>query len=262
MGGAKIVITNRKAAAGETFAPDGTHYAGIRFCILVGGEERCGSKGMVTEWKRRPIVPTCKRCLEVAEYQLRPTFLRAYPEVQDYLDWSNLEEDAGRHEVPCFVPRTVRPEGYSRIRGGVDYCSRANNGFQALNADGTKAAVRAVGLECYGFGEMGRDSPLYGSRPIMMVHDEIFAEVPEDRAHEAAHRMSEIMVREMRRYIPDVYVAAEPAVAKWWSKGMEATYRCVVCGAVGGLSKCKKCGGPGRLIPWDHEAIALERQAA
>lgn len=241
MGGAKIVITSRKAAAGETVAPDGTHYAGIRFCILVGGERRCGVH-KVTEWKRRPIVPTCQRCLEVAEFQLRPTFLNTYPEVPEYLAWSNREsnrDDEWSSRVYNFVPTSVRVEGYTRIRGGVDYCARANGGFQQLNADGTKAAVRAFGRECYGYGPTGRDSPLYGTRPIMMVHDELFGETPEAGAHEAVMRGSELMVAEMRRYVPDVYVEAPAALARYWSKEMEPRY-----------------DEDKRLIAWDLDAIA------
>ncbi|MEK7706232.1 MAG: hypothetical protein AAB426_14830, partial [Myxococcota bacterium] len=240
MGGLKIVLTYRKANAGETIAPDGRVYPGTRFCILVAGEQRCGER-KVMEWKRRPTPPTCVRCLEVAEYQLRPTILSMYPEVRELLNWSNREtqrDDEWSSRTYCYVPPAVRASGFSRIRGGVDYASRANNLFSALNADGTKAAARAVGRECYGYGPMGRESPLYGTRPIMIIHDEIFAEVPEERAHEAALRMSEVMVAEMRRYVPDVYVSAEPAAARFWSKDME-----------------KRVGEDGRIIPWDLEAM-------
>lgn len=240
MGGAKIVLTNRKAAAGETVTPDGVRYAGIRFCVLVGGEQRCGEK-KVTEWKRRPIVPTCQRCLEVAEFQLRPTFLSAYPEIEEYLAWSNREsnrDDEWSSRVYNFVPAEIRAEGYSRIRGGVDYCARANGGFQQLNADGTKAASRAFGRECYGYGPMGRESPLYGTRPIMMVHDELFGETLETGAHEAVTRGSEVMVAVQKRYLPDVYVSAPPALAAFWSKDME-----------------ERRDEHGRLIPWDLEAM-------
>jgi len=246
MGGAKIVWTNRKAAAGETVAPDGTRYAGIRFCILVGDEQRCGER-KVSKWKRRPIVPTCQRCLEVAEYQLRPAFLSTYPEVAEYLAWSNREcnrDDEWSKLTYNFVPESVRAEGYTRIRGGVDYCSRANGGFQQLNADGTKAAARRFGRECYGYGPMGRESPLYGTRPIMMVHDELFGETPQARAHAAVSIGSEIMVAEMRRYLPDVYVSAPPAVSMFWSKDME-----------------ERKDESGRLIPWDLEAIAEDIRA-
>jgi len=248
MGGAKIVLTNRKAAAGETVTPDGIRYAGIRFCVLVGGEHRCGER-KVTEWKGRPIVPTCQRCLEVAEYQLRPTFLAAYPEIKEYLAWSNREsnrDDDWSSRVYNFVPASIRADtelsemglGYTRIRGGVDYCARANGCFQQLNADGTKAASRAFGRECYGYGPMGRESPLYGTRPIMMVHDELFGETPEARAHAAVMRGSELMVGEMKRYVPDVYIEAPPALALYWSKDME-----------------KRVGENGQIIPWDLEAM-------
>jgi len=246
MGGAKIVITNRKAAAGETEAPDGTHYAGIRFCLLVGGEQRCGER-KVTEWKGRPIVPTCLRCLEVAEYQLRPTIKATYPEIEEHLAWSNREcnrDDEWSKRVYNYVPASIRADGYTRIRGGVDYCSRANGVFQQLNADGTKAAVRAFGRECYGYAPMGRESSLYGTRPIMMVHDEIFGETSVAGAHEAMARGSEIMIAEMRQYLPDVYVNAPPSLAKFWAKEME-----------------ERRDDRGRLVAWDLEAIAEDIRA-
>ena len=107
------------------------------------------------------------------------------------------------------------------MRGNVYYASRLNNGFQALNADGTKAAHRAVARECYGFGPMGRESPLYGTRPIVVVHDEIVAEAPLDRLHAAAFRMSDVMRDVMRSYLPDVHVHIEPAAMAYWCKNAE-----------------------------------------
>ena len=46
------------------------------------------------------------------------------------------------------------------------------------------------------------------------------------------------MVAEMHRYLPDVYVAAPPALATWWSKDME-----------------ERRDDRGHLIPWDLEAM-------
>ena len=78
--------------------------------------DRCGER-KTTEWKRRAIVPTCQRCLEVAEYQLRPTFLSAYPEIVEYLAWSNREsdrDDEWSSRVYNFVPTSIRAEGHTR----------------------------------------------------------------------------------------------------------------------------------------------------
>jgi DNA polymerase I-like protein with 3'-5' exonuclease and polymerase domains len=65
------------------------------------------------------------------------------------------------------------------------------------------------------------------------VHDEIIAEVPEDRAHEAAHRIAEVMVETMNLYTPDVPARAEPALMRRWYKAADPVYV------------------DGRLVPWE-----------
>ena len=164
--------------------------------------------------------------------------------------------DAGG-DVPCMVPG---PDGIEavRVRGGLGFSDGANLCFQALAADGGKAAFRALTRECY-LGQRtvyddprmpikprytfeppgtpgwpsGR-SPLFGCRLPFFVHDEVMAEVPFSRAHEAATRMVEVMQHVMQAYVPDVPVRAEPALMYRWSKAAEARY-----------------DGGGRLLPWD-----------
>ena len=49
-GAATTVLSNRARSKGTTKSPDGLmEYAGIRFCILLDGAERCGEKKQ-TEW--------------------------------------------------------------------------------------------------------------------------------------------------------------------------------------------------------------------
>ncbi len=103
------------------------------------------------------------------------------------------------------------------------------NSFQALAADGAKHALRKLTRECY----LDEGSVLYGTRPVFFVHDEIVAEMPEDTAHLAGPRMAEVMVAAMRDYVPDVTVAAAPALQRYWIKAAEPHYV------------------DGRLVPWD-----------
>jgi DNA polymerase-1 len=209
MGAPKFCLLARKKSAGKTTAPDGTVYHGLRFCILLGGAERCGER-RVTEFKGYPTPPICAHCLEVAADLLRPMWLKQWPEVPVYFRWVQSRVEAGG-EFPCF--------GTERVRGGLEFTSGANNGFQALLADAAKHALRRVARECY----VG-DGVLAGTRPIFFAHDEIVAEMPEATAHLAGPRMAKLMVEASREYIPDVCMVAEPALMRFWDKGVQTVH--------------------------------------
>lgn len=227
MGGMRLVLTNRKKGAGSTTAPDGLVYPGVRFCILLAGAERCGVEKM-TMWADREYPPTCKHCFQIVHEQIKPAW-RDQWQPQRYFDWVAARvEDGG--ELPCFLSE--------RVRGGLDAMSGANSPFQSLAADGAKHALRQLTRECYGVGPEGRESVLFGSRPIFFVHDEIIAELPEETAHLAGPRMAEVMIKAMRDYVPDVCIKAEPALMRHWSKSAEPAYR------------------DGRLIPWEDRDVA------
>lgn len=124
----------------------------------------------------------------------------------------------------------LRPGGKQhRERGGVGYCDAANGYFQGLIADGAGDALSRVSYECYVDG----GTALYGSRPVAFLYDEIICEVPEEIAHEAALRLRDVMVGEMRKWLPDVPVTAEPALMRRWYKKAKAVYE------------------NGRLVPWE-----------
>ncbi len=223
MGACKLVLSKRKKSEGTTTAPDGTVYPGVRFCVLLGGAERCGVE-KITEWRDRPTPPVCRACVELVDAELRPAWFRQWPEIKPYFQWVTGRVDDGG-EFPCF--------GTERVRGGLDFTNGANNGFQALAADGAKNALRKLTRECY----LDRDSPLWGTRPVFFVHDEIVAEMPAATAHLAGPRMARVMVDAMREYVPDVAVAAEPALMRFWYKAAEAVYV------------------DGKLVPWEPNGI-------
>jgi len=58
-------------------------------------------------------------------------------------------------------------------------------------------------------------------------------EVPEDRGHEAATQLAEIMIREFNYFTPDVPVQASPQLMRCWSKNAKPIY-----------------DAQGRLVPW------------
>ncbi len=214
MGASTLVIAKRKGIEGTTTAADGTVYAGIRFCIHMGGAERCGTE-KVMQWgakgREKVIPPTCRRCLECAE-DLRAQWFKQWPEMKEYF---------------AFVSAQVESQGRivqiasSRVRGDVTFTSAANGDFQGLAADGAKAALYAVSRECY----LDRESPMYGARPIFFNHDEIFSEIPLSIASAAAKRMTTVMIDTMRTVAcPSVVVAAEPCLMWRWSKSAATVY--------------------------------------
>lgn len=220
MGAPKLVLAQRKGGP-DTVGPDGTHYKGLRFCVLIGGEPQCGTV-KVTEWKDRQLTPTCKRCIQCAE-DLRRAWFAQWPESRDY--FKLVSDQVDRHG---YIVQHVS----ERKRGGVTFTSAANGYFQSLAADGAKEALCRVAKEQY----CDRSSPLYGTRTILFAHDELLVEMSESRSHEAAIRLSEVMVAAMREYTPDVRIAAEPALMRRWYKGAEPVY------------------SEGRLIPWEPSA--------
>lgn len=206
MGAAKLVLAKRKKAEGSTTGPDGRKYAGIRFCILLGGAQACGVE-MVTEWKKRPSPPVCRACCVQAE-ELKAAYLGQWEEMGPYFEFiSTNTEASGR--LTQYVSE--------RVRGGVGFCDGANTLFQGLLADGAKRALWYVTREMHA----RPDSVLYGSRACAFFHDEVFSEVPIDVAGPAAIRQSELMVQGLKEYVPDVHVACEPTIMRRWYKAAE-----------------------------------------
>lgn len=135
--------------------------------------------------------------------------------------WFNAAERASEEgRVVCPSSR--------RIRGFPRYTEAANMPFQGMAADGAKRALFAVARECWSDVE----SPLFGCRPLVFVHDEIILEAPRERAHEAALRLQRVMIEEMQVCTPDIPASATPALATRWAKGAKPRYE------------------EGRLVPW------------
>ncbi len=218
MGAATMVLTNRKSNAGVTPCPNGPvviddkgtmGYVGIRFCILMAGAERCGIE-KITSWKNRDYAPVCRHCVELAE-ELKVGFNTEWSEMKDYHRFANEQLDLTGRIVQIGSERVRAVEGFSQS---------ANGYFQGLAADGAKAALYAVSKECY----LDKASPMYGARPIFFNHDEIFSEIPLSIASNAAKRMTKVMVDTMRLHVPDVAIAASPALMWRWSKSAAEVY--------------------------------------
>jgi hypothetical protein len=235
LGAVTLVLTNRRAAAGMTKTVDGIEYAGIRFCVMVGGAERCGVE-KITEWHKRPCAPVCKHCVEIASDLLIPTYFKTYPEVKEYLNViSGMTEAMEPIPQRVWNPKTKQIE-IIRQRGDCGYCDGANTGFQGLLADIGKLAFSNMTREAYlGVKEDGTYSPLAGARFPLFLHDEPFAELPAETAHLAGPRIAEIMIQAGRDLAPDVWWWAEAALTRTaWIKEAEPAY-----------------DENGKLIPWE-----------
>lgn len=240
-------------------------YKGLRFCILMDGSPTCGER-KTTIWRDQSIKPTCIRCIECS-VQLRKLWLKQWPENHQYFSFINNCIDFGQtitgemlerwpHLKEVYYPGQQLNPGQimqhhsGRLRGALEYTAAANGFTQGLLGDLAKAAMRRVSRECYdrtyrvpAFAHenstksnyAGGQSPLYGSHILAFMHDELIPELIIDNAHDAAHRISEIMVEEEMFYCPDMTAAckAPPALMTRWLKGSEPVYE------------------NGRLVPWE-----------
>lgn len=141
-------------------------------------------------------------------YALKDAWSNQFPEIRDYFTYVDYLVNAGG---------SFRQFVSGRVRGGTGFCDGANSFFQGLAADGVKLALCAVSQACYA----EPSSPLFGSRIVAMIHDELDLEVPADRANEAAAQCVQLMEREMQKVTPDVPHKAVPALSTAWLKEAE-----------------------------------------
>lgn len=161
--------------------------------------------------------------LDVAKAdELKQAWLRQQPEMRDYFGCIASETRSGSGLcVQLFS---------GRQRGNASFSEMANSYFQGLASDASKSALYEVARRCYSV----PDSPLFGARPCVFIHDEIGIEVPEDRAPEAAEELARVMTEAMQVWTPDVPSRASATLMRRWSKDAEAV-RDV----------------DGRLVPWE-----------
>lgn len=139
--------------------------------------------------------------------ELRARWFATWPEMRRYFE-----------RVESLIERgAIYQEVTGRRRGGVGFTDGANSFFQGLIADVAKTALYEVVRRCF----LCPQSPLYGSRPVLFVHDEIILEVDEERAAEAADELARVMVSAAAPFLPDVRLSADAWVSRVWRKGLE-----------------------------------------
>jgi DNA polymerase-1 len=165
--------------------------------------------------------------------RIHNAFTRRYPEISgDFFEhMSNLTRN-GRASIIYPVSGI--------LRGGAAYPQACNAMFQSVVAVAAKRATYEVARECFTgeYSERGlhrdghvsrrgrttKGSPLWGSRTVVMMHDELIVESPRHLARAAAQRLSDIMVRELRACCPDMLCGATPALMDRWHKKAKPVY--------------------------------------
>lgn len=155
---------------------------------------------------------------------------------------------------------TIRQLMSGRIRGGVSFTAAANGFFQGRVADAMKDILWRLAYECYTGIEtdrdcrsMGRRSILFGSRPVMFLHDEPILEHPLETIDERAERQREIVVESLSKWMPDIPCTSSAVAMLRWQKGAEPLFLCLN-GHFGGRRICE-CGQRGKLVPVKPEKV-------
>lgn len=156
-----------------------------------------------------------------------------WPEMERYLAYISARVQLDNPTVEQLCPPEFRPH---RKRGNVSYCDGANGFFQGLVADITGEATWLAAEESLA----NPESPLYGSRLVAHMYDELIAEVPIEFAHEAGFRLRDLMIETAARWCPDVPFTAMPALMTRWTKGAETVF-----------------DADDRLIPWEPKMSDL-----
>jgi len=154
---------------------------------------------------------------------LKSFWLRQWPEAKLYFEHIGSQEqgDSGRVSLQRFVTGSWR--------SNMSYTVACNDPFQSLGATAATWAGYDLARACY----HEQNHILFGSRPVNFIHDQYLVEVPDDeRAHDRAMTVADIMVQAAKRAIPDVTPKVEPLLCRYWSKDAKAIYK------------------DGRLVPW------------
>lgn len=158
--------------------------------------------------------------------RIKAFWREAWPESELYHDWATTQCEIGGGLG------LVEQAFVGRFRGGCRFTELSNSLFQALAADLAKYAWFLICKACYAQPE----SPLYGSRPVNFIHDEVVTETLDNgNAHDAAKEQERIMIEAAKPFLPDITnIECETLLARRWSKAAKPVY-----------------DNDGRLIPWE-----------
>jgi len=98
-------------------------------------------------------------------------FMQSWPEMKQY--FAAISALEGRHGTYNVIQPWSK-----RLRAGASYCSACNSIFQGLGSDVAKLAGWLIFKACY----VDQNSPLFGARNVLFVHDQFMIEIEESRA--------------------------------------------------------------------------------
>lgn len=191
-------------AAGDKIVEERRQFSKEPNFGLIGGmggkkfAERAALKGIF-------LGPTEELAILAAK-KIIVTWKNTWPEAKEYLAYFERN-----YSTPGMIIHPIT----GMIRGGCGYADGANHLFQHLTAIGAKLALWNLSKESY----LDEKSPIYGARPILDMHDELFGEIPEWRAHEGAMRWGAVMQSSMETYIKSVPVKCTPVLTRRLYKG-------------------------------------------
>lgn len=161
-----------------------------------------GAEKFIKTMRKKNITMT----LQEAEF-LKRAWLNMWSEMRLYFERATQVADIGYDQHYKS----------GRLRGGLNFTTAANGPFQGLIADWAKDWLREVARECY----LVPSSALYGSRPVLFLHDEIIVETPavQPGANNAVRRLAELGVEVGKRWIPNVLARSDGVLMKRWYKG-------------------------------------------
>ncbi len=222
--GLDYATCKRRYGAGDTEVEEARQFCKVGNFGFPGG---LGADGFVEYARGYGYDITPERGAE-----LREAWFRRWPENRAYfkLIHATIEHTGVLSQLPS-----------KRVRGGLRFTAAANTMFQGRTADGAKLALWWLIREAY-LGDWmceprnddervrkarGERSPYFGSRPIILMHDEVIAEVPdpiEDAgvAGRAAERQAAVMRQAMQTVTPDVPALCSPVLTRRWHKGAKA----------------------------------------
>lgn len=155
---------------------------------------------------------------------------KVYTEMQDYFDQRKRTKLQDHEYIPTDAPWDSGPfrpvfryPRSNRFRFCDGFTNGCNSPFQGMASDGAKNALILVFEECM----FSKLSPLFGSRIVCFIHDEIIIEIPVsdiDTEHytqqgkDAIDRLSQLMKQGMEIMTPDIQAVCETTLSYRWDK--------------------------------------------
>jgi DNA polymerase I-like protein with 3'-5' exonuclease and polymerase domains len=147
---------------------------------------------------------------------LRNAWLRAFPEMGEYLQPEPQPDDPGKY---------VASTNTGRVRGYCSYTEANNTPFQGLASDGAKEALWLLFRN--------------HNSTVNFVHDETLSEIRKTEpglASAQVDNISELMIKGMQKVVRDVPISVEAALMDRWYKEAKPVH-----------------DAEGNLIPWKPE---------